>query len=362
MNDPTLKQEVKLPDQPLPILSIGTGGIVKDAHYPAYQKAGFTIAGAFDPDAAKPKALAKEFSIERIFPSLEEICLYGAQNPAVFDVAVPAGNLLQVLPHLPDQAAVLIQKPLGENLDQARQILHLCREKKLQAAVNFQLRYAPYVLAARDLMDSGLLGELCDLEFRINVFTPWHLWDFLKGIPRMEILYHSIHYIDAVRSFLGDPSGIYAKTLAHPNSPDLANTRSTILMDYGDQVRATITANHNHAFGDRHQESYIKWEGTHGAVKVRMGLLLNYPEGKPDAFEYCRLDDSGNPLPWKSIQLEGSWFPHAFMGTMAGLMRYVQGEAPTLPTSVEDAYRTMACVESAYRSSEQGGHPVDYNP
>jgi hypothetical protein len=43
------------------------------------------------------------------------------------------------------------------------------------------------------------------------------------------------------------------------------------------------------------------------------------------------------------------------MGSMGSLQAYVQGEAKTLPTSVEDAIDTMRTVEAAYLSSEQGG-------
>src|ERR1022692_4060294 len=53
-------------------------------------------------------------------------------------------------------------------------------------------------------------------------------------------------------------------------------------MDYGDMVRANIQTNHGHAYGPKHQESYAKWEGTRGAIKTRLGVLLDYPRGLPD--------------------------------------------------------------------------------
>ena len=39
-------------------------------------------------------------------------------------------------------------------------------------------------------------------------------------------------------------------------------------------------------------------------------------------------------------------------------MRYVDGEAEELPTSVEDAIETMTTVEAAYESSAAGGTAV----
>ncbi len=59
----------------------------------------------------------------------------------------------------------------------------------------------------------------------------------------------------------------------------LASVRSNIIMDYGDMVRANIVTNHCHKFGMEHQHSYIKFEGTQGAIKINMGLLMNYPHG-----------------------------------------------------------------------------------
>ena len=358
MQEPEIIQNPPMPENPAPIIVIGAGGIVKDAHLSAYRKAGFKVRGIYDQNPAKAVALAGAFEIGRVCKSLDEAIDLGA-GEAIFDVAVPAKAILDILPSLPDGVGVLIQKPMGENLAEARKIRELCHKKRLKAAINFQLRYAPLALAARSLIQQGLLGTLCGMDFRVTVYTPWHLWTFLEGIPRVEILYHSIHYLDLMRSFLGDPKIVYAKTVRHSNAPRLAATRSNIILDYGDSMMAGISANHHHEFGPRHQESYVKWEGEHGAIKAQLGVNLNYPEGLPDYFEYCLLND-GKPAPWRSVALKGTWFPDAFIGTMASVMRFVEGSTHELPTSVDDAFKTMAVVEAAYRSSESGGTEIPY--
>ena len=63
---------------------------------------------------------------------------------------------------------MLIQKPMGRDLAEARTILALCRERELVAAINFQLRFAPNMLALRDALTRGLLGDITDVEVRIN--------------------------------------------------------------------------------------------------------------------------------------------------------------------------------------------------
>jgi len=358
MRQTSIDQNPPMPESPAPIVLIGAGGIVRDAHLPAYRKAGFKVSGIYDKDFAKAEALASPFEVGRVCKSLGEAVDLGG-GKAIFDVAVPAAAILEVLPSLPDGAGVLIQKPMGENLAQAREIRNLCHKKKLKAAINFQLRYAPLALAARSLIDQGLIGKVCEMDFRVTVYTPWHLWTFLEGIPRVEILYHSIHYLDLIRSFLGNPTGVYAKTLRHPKTPRLSATRSNIILDYGDSVMAGIAANHHHEFGPRHQESYVKWEGDRGAIKAQLGVNLNYPEGLPDNFEYCILNE-GKPAEWQSVDLKGTWFPDAFIGTMASVMRFVEGSSSELPTAVDDAFQTMEVVEAAYRSSASGATEIIY--
>jgi len=242
---------------------------------------------------------------------------------------------------------------MGDYFWQSKEILSVCKRKKLVAAINCQLRFAPFVSAARNMIKQGLIGELYDMEVRVTLKTPWELFPHVMVHPRLEIQYHSIHYIDLIRSFLGDPKTVMAKTLKHP-AKTLSSTRSTILFDYGDTIHAVINTNHDHVFGPHNEESFIKWEGTKGAIKAKMGLLMDYPNGVPDLFEYCLLEEGKKPE-WKTIQLEGSWFPDAFIGTMSSLMRYKESSSAILPTSVEDVIKTMAVVESAYISSDNGG-------
>ena len=345
-----------MPTNPYPIMIIGAGGIVADAHLPAYKKAGFRVIGITNRTRARADDLAERFGIPRVYDDVRE-AVANVPPDTVYDLTIMPDQFVESLEQLPNGAAVLIQKPMGDYFRQSKEILEVCRKKKLVAAINFQLRFAPYVSAARNMIKEGLIGELYDMEVRVTVNTPWELFPHVMIHPRLEILYHSIHYIDLVRSFLGDPKSVMAKTLRHP-AKKLSSSRSTILFDYGDTMHAVINTNHDHAFGPKNEESFIKWEGTKGAIKAKMGLLMDYPHGVPDQFEYCLLEKGKQPS-WQSVQLEGSWFPDAFIGTMSSLMRYKEGSDDILPTSVEDVIKTMAVVESAYISSDKGGEIIE---
>ena len=345
-----LRQAWPVPSYPRRIVIIGAGGIVRTAHLPVYRRLNFPIAGLYDVNAEASRETARRFDVRTVFSSLAEAA---ADADAVFDVAVPGDQIVGVLRQLPRGAAVLIQKPMGEDLAGARRIMELCQDRGLIAAMNFQLRFSPNVLALRDVLARTRLGRIVDVEVRIVVKQPWHLWTFLENSPRLEILYHSIHYLDTIRALLGEPQGVYCRAVGHPQMPQFRDTRTSIILDYGDAVRCSLLLNHVHEQDATHRASFLKIEGTRGAAQLTMGVNIDYPNGVPDTLELAF--DRGN---WNSVALRGSWFIEAFEGPMSNLQRFVAGEDEALVSPVEDSIKTMAVVEACYRSSAAGGTPI----
>jgi predicted dehydrogenase len=344
------RQAWPVPSHPRPIVIIGAGAIVRTAHLPAYKRLSFPVAGLFDirPEAAQ--ATAREFGITTVYGTLDEAC---APRDVVFDIAVPGDQIVGLLSRLPRGAPVLIQKPMGEDLDAARRILDVCCQRQLAAALNFQLRFSPGLIALVDLVNAGALGAIADIEVRVVDRQPWEQWSFLKRAPRLEVLYHSIHYLDAIRFLAGEPCGVFCRALADPRLPDFRDTRSTVILDYGDRLRCSLVLNHTHGFGAQHRASMLKVEGTSGAALLTLGVNLDYPGGPADRLEVTREGSE-----WRAIPLRGSWFTEAFEGPMSNLQRFAAGEDQALVSPVADAIKTMALVEACYQSSSGGTMPV----
>ena len=337
------------PARPRPIVVIGAGAIVRTAHLPAYQRLGFPIAGLYDIDPQRSASAAREFAIGRVYGSLADAA---REHGAVYDLAVPGDQIVGILEQLPRGAPVLMQKPMGQDLAAAKRILACCRARDLTAAVNFQLRFSPGMLALHDLLSRDAFGPLVDVDVRIVIDQPWHLWTFLERAPRLEVVYHSIHYLDAIRWLAGEPRGVYCKGVGHPSTPQLRDTRTTIVLDYGDTLRCSLVLNHTHRMGPKHRASQLLVEGLRGAARLTWGVNLDYPKGPSDTMEInCTAE-------WKDVPLRGSWFTEAFEGPMSNLQRFVDGEDATLVGSVEDAIKTMAVVEACYQSSARGGTPI----
>lgn len=344
-----LRQAHPLPSRPKPIVIIGCGGIVNDAHLPAYRKAGLPVAGIYDRDLEQARRIGAAWNVP-VFESLQEAA---ATPDCVFDVAAPHVAHVEILSVLPRGSAVLVQKPMGVDLAAATRIRDACRARDLTAAVNFQLRFSPMMQAVADALRRGLLGRLVDVEVHLNLVTPWELFPHLKADPRVEIVSHSIHYLDLIRGLVGEPRSALARSYGHPSS-ELTDTRTSAILDYDDpQLRVALSINHHHDFGRRFQDASFRFEGDQGAALVKLGLLLNYPAGEPDELW---LAPRGGP--WTQVPLQGRWFPDAFIGVMANLQRYAAGEDETLVTSVEDAWRTMALVEACYGAARMPGAAI----
>lgn len=337
------------PSAPRPIVIIGAGGIVVDSHMPAYRQAGFEVAGIWNRNRDRAQAVADQFAIPRVFDSLDEVA---AQQGVIFDLASSHHVHAQMLDVLPEGAPVLIQKPMGADLSVADRILATCRRRKLTAAVNFQLRFAPMMLAVRDAMAQGFFGRMTEIEVHLNLVTPWHLFPTLEQDPRVEIVSHSIHYIDLIQSLVGPPKGVMARGFSHPGSR-LADTRTTAILDYGPDLRVALSINHHHDFGRSHQDASIRFEGDRGAAVVKLGVLLDYPRGEPD--ELWMAERGGQ---MQQVALHGHWFPDAFELVMNNMQRFVAGEDAVLMTSVESAWQTMAIVEACYASARRPLEPV----
>jgi predicted dehydrogenase len=328
---------------------IGCGAIVREAHLPAYAMDGIPVAGFFDIDPARASALASKSRGSAAFPTLDALVAACSAANGIYDLALPPQALQQAIDALPAGATAVLQKPFGRDLAEATTLLTAIERRGIRGCVNLQLRHAPAIAALQRLLASGTLGDALDLELRVVCRMPWENWPFLEALPRMEILMHSIHYLDLCRAIFGEPERAWSAAFGHPGSPRLTDARSTAILSFAGGRRAVVTTYHHHAAPPRHDASHLRVECAHGTAVVRLGVNLNYPEGLSDTLEWSA--DGGA---WQQVAVEGNWFPHAFRGPMRDAQRAAADPAFVPATAFRDAWRTMALVETCYRSAARG--------
>lgn len=330
----------------LPIAIVGAGGIVDSQHLVAYRKAGLEVVGITDVDPDRARDVAARYGIPRVYADLDElladdrvgvvdIAVPVTQQPAIFRAVVAAGR------------NILSQKPFTADPQTAHELAGLAAGARIVAAVNQQLRFDEGIAAAHQMIELGWLGELTTFTLTVNVFTDWKLWNWAKTMERLEIMVHSIHYHDTMRWFMGEPTSVYAIGGRVPGQYPVGETRTQSSFRFANGSTALIYANHMNLGGDDTAEFRI--EGTAGAIRGTLGLMYDYPDGRPDTLEVSsRVVATDGWVPYPVTQ---RWFPDAFIGTMGSVLDAIAtGSTPR--SAVADNVKTIELVAALYRSME----------
>lgn len=340
---------IQLPDErKRPVGIIGTGAIVDVAHLPAYRQLGLEVAAVTDLDLDRARDVAQRHGVAKVHTSAEDLIADDAVE--IVDIAVtPWAQPDLARAALKAGKHVLCQKPLALEPEEAASLAQEADHHGRHLAVNQQLRFDEGFAAARSMLRRGWIGEPLQVTFHVDIATDFSAWDWFAKHERMEITYHSIHYLDAIRSLLGDPERVFCTGSKAPGQYPVGETRTISTLVYPGEVRALVHSHHENRAGDN--EATFRLTGSEGAIRGTLGLLYNYPHGRPDTVEV-----SSRTLPtdgWLAYPVTERWLPDAFRGPMASLLNAIAaGEKPE--TSAHDNVSTVRLVDALYRSMETG--------
>ena len=326
---------------------VGCGGIVNYAHLVAYKNHGLNVVACHDANLEAARKTAEAHGIPRVYERLDD--LLADPDIAIVDIAVQPWHQRAIAEQaLAAGKHLLCQKPLSDNFEDAKAIVEAGRRAGRKVAVNQQMRWDAGIAAAHDLTAQGVIGQPTDAQIQVTTNTPWHMWPWLAESPRLEVLYHSIHYLDAMRFLFGDPEWVTSRHARYPRQSARAETKTITVLDYPGGLQALVAVNHHDESPDGY--AIFRFLGTEGLIKGTIGLMYNYPHGRPDTFEVHLHADK--PEDWHVIPLEGMWIPDAFIGPMASLMQAIQTDGVPA-TDAADNLKTLRIVEAAYRSASE---------
>ena len=330
---------------------VGSGFIMSDCHLVAYRKAGFNpvaIAGRTKDNAAK---CANEHAINTVFDSIDE--LLDDESIEVLDLAVPPDKQLETIKAACIRGTakgILAQKPLGANYAEAVEAVEACEAAGIVLAVNQNMRYDQSVRAAKTLLDNGTIGEPVLATLVMRGIPHWKPWIEKQGWVTLRIM--SIHHIDTFRYWFGNPERIYCSPRTDPRTqfPHTDGIASYIL-EYKNGMRAIAIDDTwtGPAREGAPSDIGIQWriEGLDGLAIGDIGWCHD-PYTTPSNIRYATKGDEKFHTPsWNE-----SWFPDAFIGTMAQLLIALEtGDPPAIDG--RDNLDTMALVEAAYLSARE---------
>jgi predicted dehydrogenase len=328
------------------IAFVGCGGIVNYGHIPAYKAHGFNMIGGYDINPEAAIRTVREHGLKKLYETLDDVLL----DPMVqiVDIAVLAWEQKNIVSKVvAARKHLLCQKPFSDHYAEAVEMTNLAHQAGLKIAVHQQFRWSSIIRATQALLEAGWLGDILDVQIQVSIHTPWDMWPWLASQPRLEVLYHSIHYLDSLRFLFGDPILVTSRHTKHPDQQAKGETKTLTIWEYASGLQILITVCHFDWSPGLY--SLFRVLGTHGLIEGTIGTNYDYPDGRNDTIKFT---SRAKPDRNFSTTLPGKWIPDAFYGPMASLMEAIQTDSEPL-TSAKDNLGTLRVVEAAYRSMQE---------
>lgn len=174
------------------------------------------LVGLCDVDPQRVAALAKRFDIPQVFNDVAH--MMDATQPDLVDVVTPPVSHAQVLSAaLERKLPVICQKPFGLDYAQAVAMTEQAALAGVPLVVHENFRFMPWFREARRLIDTGVLGALHGISFRLRPGDGQGAKAYLdrqpyfQTMPRLLVVETAIHLIDTFRFLLGEVDAVYAR-------------------------------------------------------------------------------------------------------------------------------------------------------
>ena len=322
-----------------------------DCHLEAYRAHGLRPVAIAARRPAAAAAVAARHAIPRVHDTIA--ALLDDPQVEVVDIAVPPDVQPAVIEAACERAGhirgILAQKPLACSYADAARVVARCHAAGVRLVVNQNMRYDHAVRACHTLLHAGALGEPVLATIEMRAIPHWMPWQERQGWVTLRIM--SIHHLDTLRFWFGTPERIFASVRPDPRTrfPHEDGICLSVL-EYASGLRCQSLEDvwAGPAREGAAADSFVRFrvEGTVGMALGDIGWPA-WPERRPST-----LDVTTTHGGWQRPRWPEAWFPDAFIGPMAELLRDLEGTAPAVATG-EDNLLTMALVDAAYRSARE---------
>jgi len=132
-------------------------------------------------DRLKDAAEVHGVSEERCFASVEEMLARPKLADALLLCTQDRQHVPQAILALKKGYDILMEKPISPDIDDLKEIVHVARECGRKVLVCHVLRYTPFFGKIKDIIDSGVIGEVVAIQTIENVGY-WHqAHSFVRG-------------------------------------------------------------------------------------------------------------------------------------------------------------------------------------
>lgn len=278
---------------------------------------------------------------EKLFSSLDEFL--GARHDLVILTAHHGGGLHRTLGEsvLRAGSSLLIEKPFAESVEDAVYLTELAQKLGLRLLVDQNFRYHDNVLAVRQWLRDGLIGDVLGVDVQMRGWFPPDMAKWRLEQPYPHVLELGVHSLDLIRMLLGsEPVEVRAvsRHLANSHFASASMTSAVIALRSGVCVNWLGNSETRAHFTNVTGVWHIY--GTRGVIEIdnEAALCLEAEGGTTNIVAGVE----GSP----SLGSGRDRLLDAVIQDLAGFAR--------VSHDAEDNLRTMNLVEAIMRSSESG--------
>ena len=297
-----------------------------------------TVVAIADPNTAAAEARAREFGIDRVFASAQD--MFDAMPLDAVDVAAPREFHAPIVRAAAARGlAVLCQKPLAPTLAEARALAQEVAPR-CRLMVHENWRFRPCYRDLARWLAEGRIGEV--VQATMSLLTSGLLPDeagrlpalerqpFIAGLDRALVMEILIHHIDTLRFLLGEMTLVHAR-LGRASPAMRGEDRAFLSFETATQAPVALMANLSVHGRTPAQADRLTLVGTTGTIE-REEYTLRCFGAQPAEKHY--------DLPACDLA--------SYAATIAHFVESLRDGRP-FETAPADNLRTLALVEAIYR-------------
>jgi predicted dehydrogenase len=255
---------------------------------------------------------------------------------------------------------VICEKPLGRDAAESYETWQRVEAAGVKHMCAFNYRFVPAVRLAREMIESGELGEI--VHFRGAYLQEWgaadiDAWRFDKTAAGSGALGDlGAHVVDMARYLVGEIESVAALTATFWPEREVDDAVESAVAFEGGAV-GTIEATR---FANGRKNAFT-WEinGSKGSLAFDLERLneLEYSEGNK-GFRTILVTEADHPF-WEH------WWPHGhiigwehtFVHELHHLLSAIRDDGDVAPhgATLEDGYRAAEVCDAMLRSAQEGG-------
>jgi UDP-N-acetylglucosamine 3-dehydrogenase len=238
--------------------------------------------------------------------------------------------------------SVLVEKPLSNDLGEARELVSFAKEKGVRLGCNLNHRFTPMAKKAREWVEAGDLGSLLFVNMKLTIGNP------KESSPWLHMRALHPHSFDVLRYFAGDVKRVQAFMTKAPGR-SMWSTAS-INLEFASGAVGHLMGSYD--MDNRHPIEACEVAGHRGRFVLDnvYESLTYYPHGQEELRVYR------NPV------LGGfQGFDATFRSRLSTFIKQIEDNVPPdeLEASGADGLAVQEIIEAAIQSQQAGGKVID---